>query len=425
MTVQPRSRALPLSRPIETAESRAAGLAQRRAWLYIWAAFTIWCVLVASAGYALNSWRKTTYWAPPAQLLSKRGIVLYQGPRDERPISIGEGTDLEEGGLLDVPASSEAMLQLRVDNSTIRLRPSSTIKLTSMRVGRFSRELTQVRVEQSRGAANYTVAGELPDGRELEVRTPDTPQAPDSLKLTKGEYLVWVQPGGTRLASYTGQAKADVGSSVFRLRDGKWIVLGQDRPDLRQALDLPEHLLKNRDFSRGAGYTWSTIDVGEKGRPDVGGQRTVVEELVNGQPMRALRIRRETTKDTHNETGLSQEVNREVSAYRAVTLSTWVKVNGASLDGGGYAGSEYPMMLRVNYVAENGGTYAWTHGFYTKNPTNRPADLGEQIPAGEWYRYVLDMTALRERPAYIIGVEVFAAGHDFDAEVAGVDLTVE
>jgi hypothetical protein len=35
------------------------------------------------------------------------------------------------------------------------------------------------------------------------------------------------------------------------------------------------------------------------------------------------------------------------------------------------------------------------------------------------------MTALRERPAYIIGVEVFAAGHDFDAEVAGVDLTVE
>jgi hypothetical protein len=425
MTVQPRSKALPLSGPVESAESRAAALAQRRAWLYILTAFTVWCALVASAGYELNTWRKTTYWAPPAQLLNKRGIVLYQSPRDERPISIAESTDLEEGGLLEVPASSEAVIQLRVDNSTIRLRPSSTMKLTSMRVGRFSRELTQVRLEQFRGAANYTVAGELPDGRELEVKTPNTPQPQDSLRLTKGEYLVWVQPGGTRLASYSGQARADVGNSVFRLRDGKWVVLGQESPDLRQPSDLPEHLLKNRDFSRGASYGWSTIDIAEKGRPDVGGLRTVEEELVNGQPMRVLRLRRETTKDTHNETGLYQDVNREVSAYRAVTLSAWVKVNSASLDGGGYAGSEYPLMLRVNYVAENGGTYAWTHGFYTKNPTNRPADLGEQIPAGEWYRFVLDLTALRERPAYIVNVEVFAAGHDFDAEAAGLDLSIE
>jgi hypothetical protein len=83
------------------------------------------------------------------------------------------------------------------------------------------------------------------------------------------------------------------------------------------------------------------------------------------------------------------------------------------------------MMFRINYVAENGGNYTWAHGFYVKNETNRPADLGEQIEAGKWFRFLLDMTKLKDRPAYIASVEVLASGHDFDAQVANVELTVE
>ena len=282
-----------------------------------------------------------------------------------------------------------------------------------------------MRLEQLDGAANFTIAGELPDGREVEIKTPNTPQTGEAIKLTKGEYLVWVQPTGTRVEAYSGQAKAEMGGSVYRLRDGKWVVLGPERAELKQPLDLPEHLIKNRDFAKGLGESWSAIDVGEKGRPDVGGQRSVTEESINGQTMRALRITRETTKDTHNETGLYQDVNRDVSAYRGITFAAWLKVNSASLDGGGYAGSEYPVMFRIRYVAENGGSYTWVHGFYVKNVTNRPADLGEQIPAGQWYRYTTDLTTLRERPAYIVTVEVLASGHDFDAQVANIQLMVE
>jgi hypothetical protein len=399
--------------------------AQRRAWLYLWAAFVVWCLLFAAGANAANSWRKTSYATPPAVLSSKRGIVLYRGPRDTNPVSIPEHAAIEEGGVLDVATSSEATIQLGVDRSTVRLRPGARVEISMMRVGRFNPDLTQVRLNQLAGAVDYSVAGSLPNQRQIEVRTPHMSEPQDRIRLTKGEYLVWIQPNGTRLISYQGQARADLGGSPIYLRDGKWALLAAERAETRGPLDLPEQLVKNRDFARGLGEAWSPIDIGEKGRPDIGGQRSVVEEVINERPLRSLRIVRDTAKDTHNETGLRQDVDREVWAYRSLTLSAWVKVGYASLDGGGYAGSEYPLMLRVNYVAENGGSYAWAHGFFYRNESNRPAEIGEQIEQGQWYRYSIDLTSLRDRPAYIASVEVLASGHDFDAQVAGIELAAE
>jgi hypothetical protein len=410
---------------VDLPDAQAGRAAQRRAWACLWGAFAIWLVLFSVALVGLNGWRKTSYVTPNAELLSRRGIVLYQGPRDARPASIGEGTVMEEGGTIEVPVSSEATIRLGVDGSTVYLRPSSILHLDTMRVGRFNRALTQVRLEQRSGALTFNVVGDLPDGRELELRTPHTPGPTESIKLTKGEYLVWVQPDVTRLTSYLGQARAELGTRVLRPRDGKWVAFGPERQEMRQPLDLPEPLLANGDFSRGLGEAWSPIDVGEKGRPDVGGARTVVEETVNNRLMRTLHVVRETAKDTHNETGLRQDVNRDVSAYRSITFSAWVKVNYASLDGGGYAGSEYPIMLRIQYVAENGGDYTWTRGFYTRNEANRPVEIGELVPEGTWQRFTLDMTKLTHRPAYITHVDVLGSGHDFDAQVADVRLSVE
>ena len=425
MTVHPRSAAFATEAVALERSDSAAIQAQRRAWVCILAAFAVWCLLVGWLAYTANNWRKTTYSAPPAQLLAKRGIVLYQGPRDSLPLSIAETTLLEEGGVIDVPASSEAVLQLGVDRSTIRLRSGTRVRLAMMRIGRFNRDLTQVRIEQLQGAANYMIAGDLPDGREVEVRTPHALRVQDGIKLTKGEYLVWVQGETTRLMSYAGQAKAQLDDQVFRLRDSRWISFGPDQAEPPRVSSLPEQLLRNRSFAKGISDAWSPIDIGEKGRPDVGGVRLLAEEEIGGRTVRTARFLRDTAKDTHNETGLSQEINREVWAYRSVTLSALVKVTSASLDGGGYAGSEYPMMLRVNYTAENGGAYTWARGFYVRNAANRPVEIGEQINPGEWYQFRLDMMQLKDRPAYISNVEVLASGHDFDAQVADLELTAE
>ena len=106
------------------------------------------------------------------------------------------------------------------------------------------------------------------------------------------------------------------------------------------------------------------------------------EEEIAGRRVQAVKLSRVTEKDTHNETGITQEINRDVSAYRNLAVTAWVKVSQASLSGGGYLGSEYPVMIRVNYTDEKGGRPGWTHGFYFSNPENRPTENGEIDPAG-------------------------------------------
>ena len=124
------------------------------------------------------------------------------------------------------------------------------------------------------------------------------------MKLTKGEYLVWVQGDLTRLIAYSGQAKAQVEDAVYRLRDARWISFGPDENDKPRVNLLPEQLLRNRSFGRGLSEGWSPIDLGEKGRPDVGGTRTLADAEVAGRAVRTLRFFRDTAKDTHNGTRL-------------------------------------------------------------------------------------------------------------------------
>ena len=69
MTVQPRPRGVPFATVEVAGESKAAAMAQRRAWLYLWVAFAIWIALVASGAYAANTWRKSIVRASSGELV--------------------------------------------------------------------------------------------------------------------------------------------------------------------------------------------------------------------------------------------------------------------------------------------------------------------------------------------------------------------
>jgi hypothetical protein len=102
-----------------------------------------------------------------------------------------------------------------------------------------------------------------------------------------------------------------------------------------------------------------------------------------------------------------------------------VKVNYASLSGGGYLGSEFPMMLRVQFTDDKGSRQVWSKGFYYANPENRPTDLGQQIPRGEWYPVLIRLNELPDRPVYVKSIEVVGSGHDFDASISYLQLIAE
>jgi len=324
---------------------------------------------------------------------------------------------VEEGSFVEAGDSGRATLEF-FDGTTARLMPNSRLQMATLRVGKFNPDHTRLSLNLLSGAANLNVAGRLPFGREVTIATPH-----GVVSLSKGDYLIWVQDDGTRVSSYTGRAKVEVADNAVRLRDGQRATLPLDEFP-RGPFPLSENLIKNGDFSRQL-QGWTMLDKSEPGRPDIGGTRRLVEETIAGRKVQALRITRDTAKDTHNETGVVQEIERDVSAYRNVSFTAWVKVNLASLSGGGYLGSEYPVMFRVNFIDEKGGRPGWSHGFFYANPENRPSDGGELIAQGEWYPYLGRLTDLPERPAYIRSIEILSAGHDFDALVSDIRLIVE
>jgi hypothetical protein len=397
--------------------ARVAVKARRRAWLCLAVAFTIWCTLAGSIGVAGWTYRRNATESPPAILTIDRGTVFYGGPTTPDQLRARPGMTAEEGGIVEVGDNARATVEL-FDGSSVRLMGNTKMELSMLRVGKFNADHTRLILGMIQGAAHFNIAGRLPYGREVVLNTPH-----GQVSLSKGEYLVWVQDDGTRVSSYTGQARADVDDHTVRIRDGQRTLLPIDGVP-RGPFVLAENLLRNSDFARQF-QGWTMLDKREEGRPDVGGTRRLVEETIAGRTVQAMRIFRDTDKDTHNETGIMQEVNRDVSAYRNVAVTAWVKISSASLSGGGYLGSEYPVMIRVNYPDEKGGRPGWTHGFYYSNPENRPTENGEIIPQDQWYPFLGRLSDLPDRPIFIRSIEVLSAGHDFDATIADIRLVAE
>lgn len=399
------------------AQLPAGRVARRRAWIVVGSAFIVWCGLVAALVTTLINHRRFATESPTADLGVERGTVFYQGPNDAGQVRARGRIAVEEGGVVETGDGGHAALRL-FEGTAVALLPGSRLQLATMRVGRYNPSLSQASLLLSDGAAKIEVAGGLPLGREVQVATPY-----GSVGLATGSYLVWVQDDRVRVVSYQGRAGVDSDEGAVGLGDGQRAVLAADGP-LRGPLPMTENLLLNGDFGRQF-QGWTMLDKGEPGRPDVGGNRRLVEETIAGRKVQALQIVRDSPKDAWNETGILQEINQDVSAFRNVTLTAWVKVNSASLSGGGYLGSEYPMMFRMTYIDERGGRPGWTHGFYYANPESRPTTNGELIARGEWYPFLARLADLPERPAYIQSLEVLSAGHDFDAVVADVRLNVE
>ncbi|HLY65682.1 MAG TPA: hypothetical protein VKU60_09115, partial [Chloroflexota bacterium] len=92
-------------------------------------------------------------------------------------------------------------------------------------------------------------------------------------------------------------------------------------------------------------------------------------------------------------------------------------------------GSEYPLMVRVNYVDETGSPALFVRGFYVQNDNHLPVTNGQQVKPGQWIDLSgengLLLQRLSPRPQLIQSVEVVASGHDYDSEIQKVSLVIE
>jgi len=390
---------------------------RRLAWFVVAAAFAIWLVFVfGGARWAFDVARHAA--APaPVTLEQLSGIVLYREAGQRNEASARQGMSVFEED--EVATSAGAIASLRVfDGSLLEVYPEARLHVNATRIGRVNPAATQAQFALRSGAVRVSIPQMAEKAHTVNLVTPH-----GAIALVPGEYTVRAGSDATRISVWEGRGAAAIGDETVEIEAGHKLILPATGGGYLIS-GLLENVLRNADFA--AGYAgWEAWEDREQGRADVPGRLDVVALSQPGAPDRALRVTRNSVVDAHNETGLRQVVERDVSGARRIVLSAGVRVDFASLSGGGYVGSEYPMMLRLRYRDRRGSDQFWTQGFYYANPENRPTALGTPIDRGEWVPIELDITHALGQATSIVAFEVSGSGHTFDASIGDLRLLVD
>jgi len=387
------------------------------AWGVLVIAFGVWIVLAIAGVRWASTFLQTAAAPAPSTLERVAGIVLYREAAQPTESSARQGMRVYEQDEIGTSGGSSAVLRT-FDGAAFEVFPDARLQVNASRIGRFNPAATRAVFTLAAGAVRLTVPNMANKAHTVNVLTPHGAAA-----FVPGEYTLRVGPEGTRISVWQGRSAAAIEDQIVEIEDGEKITLHPDRKTYAVTAVL-ENALRNGDFSNGT-EDWQVWEDGEPERPDVPGRRAVVPGEGTGAPRQVLRVSRTSVVDAHNETGLTQTVNRDVSGSRQVVIAARFRVDLASLSGGGYSGSEYPLMVRVHYRDNRGADRIWVQGFYYSNPENRPVRDGQRVERGVWTDFSFDLTQLGTPPALVEAVQVFGAGHTFDAMMGDVRLLVD
>jgi hypothetical protein len=403
--------------PLGWAAERRQIQFRRFVWVVVFVAFALWIMLAVVFGrWALGVARTAAAQAPSA-VEEVGGVTLYRQLGQRNEASARPGILLYEGDELATSTGSTASLRL-FDGTLLHLFPEARVRVEATRIGRINRGATQAQFTLVAGA----VRASIPQ-MESKAHTVNFQTAQGGVALVPGEYTLRAGSDGTRISVWNGRAAAAIGDDIVELAEGQKIVLQAGGRGFA-VLDVLENVVRNADFAARFDE-WTPWEDREQDRADVPGRLDIVSPGESSAPARALRVTRTSLVDAHNETGLRQTIERDVAGARRIVLQAMVRVDLASLSGGGYIGSEYPMMLRVRYRDRRAAEQIWTRGFFYANPENRPVGLGQRVERGSWTPIEIDLTDALGQATSIASLEVFGAGHTFDASVGNIKLLVD
>ncbi len=421
-----RIRAVP-DPPLGASAARSFRAYEVIAWVSMFAGLALLAGIVFAAWFGYHNVLPSVTDSRVAKLSDVVGTVEVLEKQTPRWTVAGSGQELHEGDSIRTNNGSRALIQF-FDLSTATLYPVSQVTLGDMRTNHFNQPISTPRsdisVVESSGRVLFGVAHLNP----LAQATFSVTSGSVTAALTEGSYNIKVMSDETFEVVAT-RGKATVQSS----KDTPVIVQGGERTRVRPGSppDAPllgaEDLIGNGDFSQldkaGKPVKWDIAPALSEAS-DVAGSAALATD--DGQTV--VRFKR-SASTYHGENRLSQVINQDVTDYSIVRLELRLKVMSQSVSGGGEQGSEYPLLVRVNYLDENGAPAFYVHGFYVQNDQKLPVTNAEQIPAGEWVtlagEHGIQLQGVSPRPQFIQSIEVQASGHDYASEIQKVALIVE
>jgi hypothetical protein len=182
-------------------------------------------------------------------------------------------------------------------------------------------------------------------------------------------------------------------------------------------------LVANSRFEGSDGEFAPWVSISTPGAEGPIGKLTTVQESLNGESVTALEISRSMSSVDPANTGLRQVLDVNVAELPSLRLSADIKVFEQNIPGGGQLGSEFPIIVRINYSDPSGAAQNRIWGFYVTPPANGAAPPnGTLVPPGEWYPLNTELRDLVPQPLRIESIEIYASGHGYRARITNVAI---
>lgn len=397
---------------------------ERLAWLILSTAFITFCLVTVSIPLSAR-WYIVNATEPfSTEATSVRGAVTLGNPAAELTSSLVDGstTELEESVTVSTDETSQAILTF-FDDSSLTMYGNTSLTLEETRKPLFgiSPNPTRIVVEVQQGRVRATAAL----GREDLAFDLVTPHA--LIQLDQGSFSVEVSEEGSQVTARLGQAVVIGEETAVVVNQGRRVVVSPASVP-SEPLPAAQNLLKNSDFSPLFREAWEVYSL-----EPIEGVTTLVD-VVQFQDRYVLQLSSQGQDNLHSETGVVQQVNKDVRDFRSLQVFAEVRLIRQSLPGGGQLGSEFPIMLHIAYKDADNNDRDWFHGFYYAPAPenyvlyNEPNNSSERIARFIWYPYesVNLLTTLGPaKPVFIKSIRIYASGWLYDSMVANISLLAQ
>jgi len=394
----------------------AAKRRERQAWIVLLAAFCVFILMSTLIPFALHRYYVHATVAKEGTLEVVTGTVRIGHRGATADVAADSGAPILEGYTIKTDNTSRALITL-FDGSTILVFENCEFSVELLRRSRFTQETTQVVLNERQGRLRIGVAPATTRQQRFLVKTPHA-----DIALDDGSHAVEVGQQGTALSVRAGSGVVSALKSTVSVAAGQRSTVAPGQAPSAAgpaALDL---VLNSSFTQRDVGWTARTEVEAGRG-DDISGQ-TIFQTDADAMSVRFVR---RGSKNSHGENGVYQAINRDVSDFVTLKLSLDFRLIYQSLSGGGYLGSEYPLMALVTYRDEAGTQVTWARGFYYQNDAGYPTTVGEQMPVDVWIPYEKDLKSLEGYPTpyRLLSVEVLASGWDYESLVKSVSILAE
>ncbi|MEM7030999.1 MAG: FecR family protein [Chloroflexota bacterium] len=355
------------------------------------------------------------------------GTVLVNANQTESPLAILPNSQMavQEETVVSTDDSSLAVLTF-FEDSTVTLYGNTTVLIHQSNKPRFnlSNQSPEIEIELVRGRIR---AAPIVSDTQLifRVRTPEATSL-----LAEGSYAVESNDSLTQVSTRQGVALVDSQGQQIELATGQRSIIQQGEPP-SPATEAEQNLIVNGDFQAPISEAWAQDIFIPSNAVDVISATATIDQF--GE-QNVVIFRSQGQDNIHTDAAIEQRIDKDVRDFQSLRINADIRLNLQSLPGGGFQGSEYPVLIQLSYKDDEGNDREWYRGFYYETPPSNYILLdqvdnsSERITRNLWYPYESEnlLTTLADiKPVYVKSIRIYASGWIYNAMVTDIQLLAQ